>query len=224
MASDKAGTTPMASTKLLDAAQLIRRVNDDGDSADIVESIDIDGVQAVTLKNKVLVIPGTNEFADWFNFNLEVFADGRPERVGFDVVPGDSGARWHAGFLKHARYVYTFAKPQGIRLVIGHSLGAASAQIVGSSLGIPTIAFASPRPLLGGARFRGEGWVVNVCRTDDTVCHVPPDFLGFRHVGSVYWLSPPTPHVGEDHRIDAYIEAIEAGLSDTLPVAWPVAT
>ncbi|SER81220.1 hypothetical protein SAMN04490244_10374 [Tranquillimonas rosea] len=213
----------MKSLSLLEAAQMMLRVYDrDRDpELEIVQQIDIRGVQACTLKGGILVIPGTNEFSDWFQFNFDLGGRDRVERHGFAVAHGDSGARWHGGFLEHAQIVYTFAKPQPLRYIIGHSLGAASAQIVGASLKLPTIALASPRTLRGDRPFPGEGWVVNVCRTDDTVCHVPPDFMGFRHLGSVYWLSPPEVNVGEDHRVDKYIALMEAKVSPTLPQAWP---
>lgn len=211
----------MAPMTILDAARAVRAASQGEEGLDVVERIDIDGVQALTLKGGVIVVLGANELSDWFDYNLDFIPDAESEHVGFSVIPGDSGARWHAGFLEHARYVYTFAKPQHPKLILGHSLGAASAQIVGASLGVPAIGFGSPRPLRQRRPFRGEGWVVNVCRSDDAICYLPPDFLGFRHVGSVYWLTPPDINPGEDHSMDHYISAIEAGVSDTLPETWP---
>ena len=185
-------------------------------------SIDVRGVQAEYLKDGTLVIPGTNELSDWFEFNFDLVSSSGNEGHGFEVSPGDSGARWHAGFLEHAQLVYAFAKPLKPKLIIGHSLGAASAQIVGTSLRTPTIAFASPRTHRGRTQIPGEGWVVNICRTDDTVCHVPPNFLGFRHVGSRYWISPNEVNDGEDHRMDNYIALMETKrIKDKLPATWP---
>lgn len=110
---------------------------------------------------------------------------------------------------------YGFAKPlkNDIKHVIGHSLGAASAQIVGPSLGKPTVCFASPKPLLFGRPPRPD-LVVNYCREDDLICRVPPGLfdglIGFAHVGAVVWLKPSARNLGEDHRIDNYIEELEA--------------
>ncbi|SLN45302.1 hypothetical protein PSA7680_02314 [Pseudoruegeria aquimaris] len=165
----------MAKLKLSDAAETMRQIYCDPAAAEVEVSLDIRGVQVYFLKNGTLVIPGTNEFSDWFEFNFDVFGT---EGHGFEVAQGDSGAVWHAGFLEHAQTVFSFAKPLKPKFIIGHSLGAASAQIVGSSLRIPTIAFASPRTNRGEKRFSGAGWVLNICRVDDTVCQVPPPLHG----------------------------------------------
>jgi hypothetical protein len=211
----------MAKVRIIDAAKVMQAVYDETNDDDVKMRIDIRGVQAVYLKDGTLVIPGTNELSDWFEFNFDVISPTMGH--GFEIVPGDSGAQWHAGFLEHAQTVYAFAKPLRPKLIIGHSLGAASAQIVGMSLKTPTIAFASPRTNRGNVRLGGEGWVVNLCRADDTVCHVPPNFLGFRHIGSVYWMMPEEIHEGEDHRIDKYLALIDkAPHKDRLPATWPI--
>lgn len=209
--------------KIFTAAQLMEAVYADPGSADIEVSINIKGVQAYMTKDRVLVIPGTNEFSDWFQFNFDVFGRGRSDIQGFATATGDSGAVWHAGFLEHARLVYTFAKGLKPRQIIGHSLGAASAQIVGSSLKVPTIAFASPRTLRGDrGGVHGEGFVVNLCRSDDSVCHVPPPFMGFRHVGRTIWMNPRGINFWEDHRIDQYLEIMVLDeIAAELPTVWP---
>ena len=160
---------------------------------DSIAQLDRDGVQAFVTADRVLVIPGTNELSDWWKFN-------------FKVVRGATRS-WHAGFLKHAQAVYKFAKGLDVRRITGHSLGAASAQIVGYSLKINTIAFASPKTLAA------EWWVSdsnrflieNICRVDDLVCAVPPNF---QHVGTVQWLTPKRHHWGEDHSISNYVDAM----------------
>lgn len=216
----------MAQISVLDACDMIEASYDGTNSSEIEHKIDIRGVQAQYLKSGVLVIPGTNEFTDWFDFNLNMqgaMVDGH----GFEVIPGDSGSMWHAGFLEHAQIVYTFAKALNPKFVVGHSLGAASAQIVGTSLKVPTIAFASPQTLRGRPtnRLPNEGWVVNFCRTDDTVCHVPPRFLGFRTLGSRYWLSAEEPNVGEDHRITNYRDILKTTkVQERVPMQWPPKT
>ena len=157
---------------------------------------DLNGAQAYLLADKTLVIPGTNEKSDWKDFN-------------FDVTDGDSGRIWHAGFMRHARTIYAFAKGGEAKRVIGHSLGAASAQIIGCSLEIPALCIASPRPLRGKTAFRGEKRIVNLCRFDDAVCYLPFAFLKFRHLGKVHWISPGEPQSEGSHTIADYLRALK---------------
>ena len=156
-------------------------------------NLDKSGVQAHFTKDGTLVVAGTNEWSDWWKFN---FAVGR-----------GATRPWHAGFLRYAQTVYTWVKAEGfdIKLITGHSLGAAAAQILGHSLpGVETICFASPKPL-GPKTHATISRVLNICRTDDLVCRVPPHF---GHVGGVEWIDPKH-HFGEDHRIKHYIEAMK---------------
>ena len=213
----------MAQLSVLEACDLIEASYAGTNGDDVQASIDVRGVQAQYLKSGVLVIPGTNEFNDWFDFNLNVRGD-MTDGHGFEVVPGDSGSMWHAGFLEHAQIVYSFAKGLRPKFIVGHSLGAASAQIVGTSMRVPTIAFASPQTLRGKPtnRLAHEGWVLNICRVDDTVCYVPPSIIGFRTLGSRYWLAPEEPNVGEDHSIDNYRQLLKtARVQKRVPKAWP---
>lgn len=158
-------------------------------------AIDVGGVQAYLTEDNILVILGTNEKSDWFRFN-------------FNIGRGATH-HWHKGFLAHAQVVYEFAKPLEPRLIVGHSLGAASAQIVGYSLGVPTIAFASPKPLVSATRqIAYHKWthIQNICREDDMICALPPSF---KHVGFVEWLAPKKHHWGQDHSIDNYVDAMK---------------
>jgi hypothetical protein len=191
--------------KIIDAARLMYNAYYDKPSLAATESISLAGVEAHFVRSAgAFIIEGTNSLKDWFQYNFNLFIDAA-------VTRGDSGALYHAGFYNHAMRAYAFAKPfrEEIRVVIGHSLGAASAQIVGPSLGKPTIAFASPRPLLRGDAVK-PNLVTNFCREDDLICRLPPGafsgLLGYQHVGAVVWLSPSTPQLGEDHRIDEYID------------------
>jgi hypothetical protein len=194
--------------RLTVAAELIQKAYDDKLGALERARISIDGAQAMILQDGTLVIPGTNESDDWMNFNL-------------DVSSGDSGRKWHSGFLKHAKIVFPFAKGAGAKRVLGHSLGAASAQIVASSLGIPAICFASPRPIRGRTRFTGEHRVLNVCRFDDTVCYLPFVFLGYRQLGKVHWVSPKEPQSAGSHRLSDYLRAMKQGTANPeLPDSW----
>ena len=194
--------------KLTVAADLIQRAYDGKLGALKANDISHDGAQAAMLKDGTLVIPGTNEKSDWRNFN-------------FDVGKGERGRYWHAGFLKHAMSIYPFAKGAQAKMVIGHSLGAASAQIVASSLGIPAICFASPRPLRGRRKVKGEHRIINLCRYDDAVCSLPLPILGFRHVGTAHWISPGEQQSSGSHQLKDYLRAMARGKSNPpFPEEW----
>ncbi|MGC1494716.1 MAG: hypothetical protein WA790_02825 [Sulfitobacter sp.] len=212
----------MAKISLQDAADMVAETYAGTNTSDIETAIDVAGVQAVYLKNGTLVIPGTNELSDWVDFNLNLGGSGAIDGHGFEVVAGDSGARWHAGFLEHAQMVYMFAKGVRPKFIVGHSLGAASAQIVGMSLRVPTVAFASPQTCRTRTRLPNEGWVVNICRIDDTVCHFPPKFLGFRTIGSRYWLKPDELDAEEDHKIHNYADLLKLKrIKEQVGTHWP---
>jgi hypothetical protein len=169
--------------------------------------LDINGCQSaiVNLPNNplILLIRGSDERQDWVrNFTFV------PEQE-----PGDSGVRWHRGFLEHSRIAYSWARDKGVELVIGHSLGGACVQIVATSLKVPGMAFAAPRalwaPPLVGKRPANEALVTCYNRTDDLVCEVPLVTMGFDHAGIVNAMMPTEPHPGEDHRIANYIALLE---------------
>ena len=51
---------------------------------------------------------------------------------------------------------------------------------------------------------------------------VPPSFLGFRNVGSLYWLTPDEVHPGEDHKIEHYMELLTLPrVQERVPMRWP---
>lgn len=211
----------MTAYTLIDAARLMDSLYDNPKRADIQHQIDINGVQALLLKQGVLVIPGTNEAFDWVRFNFEVKNLLHFASENVQEIPGDSGMKYHAGFLQYARIVYAFAKSLRPKFIIGHSLGAAAAQIVGSSLRLPTIAFASPRVTRAHSRLPGEVHVLNVCRTDDFVTQVPP-IPGYRCLGNVLRITPKGVHIGEDHRMNHYISQMKKPkIAAQLPPHWP---
>jgi len=199
----------MTTLKLVDAAQHVRATYANANAHQIIHSYNKDGVQACILKGGLLVIPGTNEKRDWWRFN-------------FNVLRGFSGSLWHDGFYNHARTVFNWAKPLKPRFIVGHSLGAASAQIVGMSLGVPTIAFASPRPLKGRLVSTQGRWIININRRDDRVCGLPPLAAGFNHVGRADWIGPLRFNFGEDHRMGNYIGLLkQERVKRRLPPHWP---
>lgn len=201
--------------KIIEAAHLMDQAYNDKAALQADKSISLKGMEAHFVRAKrVLIIEGTNSLDDWWRYNFDLFAN--PKTVDGDNKrkDGEPSAYYHEGFYNHAMRAFAFAKAywNEIDFVIGHSLGAASAQIAGPSLGKRTVAFASPKPLLRGDPLAPE-LVTNICREDDLICRLPPGIfggaIGFGHIGEVEWLTPATRHPGEDHRIDKYIDILK---------------
>jgi hypothetical protein len=197
------------------AAELLRLDYRDPGKLDTVSSIDIAGVQARIVgysdygwNRFVLLITGTNARSDWHMANFRWWP--LPH-----VMEGDT-RRWHRGFWRHAAVCYSFAKGWreaggAIDFVAGHSLGAAAAQIVGSSLRIQTLCFASPKPLYGdGGQPPGHEHVTSWCDRSDWVCRAPPS-PRFHHVGRVIWFNSEASLKDRvqfrSHPIERYLEA-----------------
>lgn len=171
-------------------------------------SLDKGGMQATIAEMErgqvALLIRGTDERADWLDSNLRIWP----------VVEVGDTRRWHSGFIRHSWAVYAMAKgwmAAGGRLhcVTGHSLGGAVAQIVGSSIALPTTTFASPRPLYKSPQPDGARWVVNHARTDDAVPRLPPPRWGFKHVGEVVEHTPAVLlSRRQAHSSASYLEAL----------------
>lgn len=183
--------------------------------------VSIRGAQAQMMDKGVMVVPGSNELLDWFsNFDVYNIVGRRFQRR--DKAKGNNGAVFHAGFLRHASKLQGFAKEHDARFIIGHSLGAATAQILGTALGIPAIGFASPRVKQGAGKLKKEGGVLNICRADDLVTRVPPSEAGFRRLGTSVRLVPGVTNPGMDHSMDHYIASLEEHVSAKgLPKHWP---
>lgn len=179
------------------------------------------GAQAQMMKQGVLVIPGTNELLDWF-VNFDVYRIMGRNYKRNEKGKSRTGAVFHAGFLRHANTLYTFAKENNAQYVIGHSLGAATAQILGTSLGIPAIGFASPRVKKGAGKLKNEGLVLNICRMDDLVTRVPPSEAGFRRLGKSVRMTPAVTNPGMDHSMKHYLQSLKDHIgAPGLPKRWP---
>ena len=141
------------------------------------------GGVVVRLVGEVLLIRGTDEPRDWGVYNLRFFPLSWPMEGNTRV--------WHRGFLHYAETVYGFATGllaggKKIKIITGHSLGGAAAQIVGSSLKIKTITFGSPKPLWSSKQPTGSEYVINFCGIGDPVCYRPK--WGYQRVGSTVWM------------------------------------
>lgn len=213
----------MTRMSILDAAELARKSYlGRAELPPVRKELNKHGVQAFLLTNNTLVIPGTNEASDWTDFNLKIFETNGVKPAMDDVGKLFGNTIWHAGFRAHAREILEFMGSLKPSYIIGHSLGAASAQILGSIWKVPTVCFASPMPRRGKAKLTGAGWVINFVRNDDMVCRMPPKNFGFRRVGSVEVMHPTANHQGGDHAMPHYIDAIHIELaSGGIPTHWP---
>ncbi len=180
--------------------------------------------QAALTRSGTLLITGSDGIGDYVNFNL------RPDRRLADTAALSrlTGAlpvsQFHGGFLLHALKVMAFLRGRKPKFIAGHSLGAASAQIIGTALRVPAIGFASPQVIREDRpQVKGEGWVMNVVWKQDFVTE------GFklkklRWLGSVKELDSERSHFGIDHVVKDYIRLLEADRVSAAPkltARWP---
>ena len=210
----------MRNMDLMDAAQLVANSYKGKSHLPPVRlEIDEGHVEAYLLSDNTLVIPGSNELIDYTKSNL---VTGR-QKISWDKMGKASGnAIWHKGFATHAATIANKLGRAKPTFIIGHSLGAAAAQILGCIYGVPAIGFASPMPRRGKGRLQHEGLVLNVVRNDDTVCRMPPRHFGFRRVGNTEVMQPLSTNSGEDHSMDRYIELMKIERrSGKIVKSWP---
>jgi len=188
----------------------------------ITDSLDTDDdVQAYLTETGVLLLPGSNSILDYFHFNLRVFRIGhtRYRLASNGTERGASGTIWHQGFLIYARRVYAWLGDRRPKLIIGHSLGAAATQILSKSYNVPGIGFAAPRPKKGGGAVQHDDKCLSICRIDDTVCGLPPNF---NHMGDARFFEPRSNNWGLDHSMKNYRKILDNHKGpDKLPVLWP---
>lgn len=178
-------------------------------------------VEAHLLTDNTLLIPGSNSVMDYIRFNLRI------QRLGkrrLRMASSDSAAiSWHQGFLAHAKVVqdWLMDNRHAPSFIIGHSLGAASAQILSSGWNVPAVAFAAPRPCRTASALTAAKRCLCINRTDDRVCALPG---GFHHLGRVHACRPRGPSPGLNHSMRHYIGTVQEGLAaGTLPAIWPQA-
>lgn len=189
--------TPRAACRLVEADYLDHDVVDDHIR---IDTLDIDGCQASIWTDGThcsLVTRGSNDGWDWAR--------------NFQFVPGwsmmgASGAAYHRGVLQSARMIFAWLKnaKRPITFSTGHSLGGGVGQIVGPSIGVPTITFAAPKVLARGSPPRAD-LVTNYVLPGDPVPWLVP---GYRHVGKVVSLKPTSGWWGARHANRHYLEAL----------------
>lgn len=143
----------------------------------------------------ILAFRGTEEKSEWV-------LDGFCKNIEWQ------GMIVHGGFLAtylQMRSSITLAL-DGPCFITGHSLGAAVATLalldteINADLGI---VFASPRVVTDAALADD---LVRVQNAFDVVCQLPPDVLGFVHVGDAINLSFNLGSFEENHRLENYLK------------------
>ena len=210
----------MNSIKIMDAADLAAAAYKGGQLPPVELPINEGHVQAYLLKDGTLVIRGSDEAADYTKTNL-VASKVKLTWAGMDAAA--QAARWHKGFAKHAMIVTRHMGTRRPKMVIGHSLGGAVAQILGCIYNVPAIGFASPRPLVAKSRLMAEKRILNVVRNDDIVARVPPPSMGFRWAGNSEVMHAKVTNKGEDHSMKQYIKLLKTELAEGKVVkSWPL--
>lgn len=189
---------------------------------DILNACPDDDVQAYFLSNGILLLPGSNSVKDYLRFNLRLLNLGNARLKLHDdaTEKGASGTTWHQGFLSYSRVIFDWlnAIDREPNFIIGHSLGAAAAQILCRSYGCPTVAFAAPRPKHVNGHVKHDEKLLIINRSDDLVPSLPPSFS---HMGRAISVTPTKRRIFPAHSMKRYIEVIKpAGSSTRLPSHW----
>lgn len=180
-------------------------------------------VQAYLLSTGVLLLPGSNSLRDYLRYNLRPLnLGGQQLRLKDDGTgKGASGTFWHQGFLAYAKVVYDWLSEHKVKpvAIIGHSLGAAAAQILSKSYVVPAIGFAAPRPKYARGRVVHHETCLIINRSDDLVPTLPPSF---HHMSAPRVLTPPRPNLFSSHKMRSYRADIgPAQDKRILPAQWP---
>lgn len=180
------------------------------------DSLESDDVTAHMLADNTLLIPGNNSIRDYIRRNLRVQRIDRPRLTISNV----SGVSWHQGFLAYSKLIqdWLLEKRYVPSFIIGHSLGAAAAQILSEIWEIPAIAFSAPRSYRGDRNASMGSRCLIVNRTDDPDTNLPDDFM---HLGLVVNLGPRISSESTDLSIGGYRDTVIEGTSDgRLPAFW----
>jgi len=186
----------------------------------------------LTTKGNILVVTGSDSFQDYVFYNL------RPLRTLPDLpeidqltLPDLPRSAYHKGFLLLAARVKRFLGDHLPDYIIGHSLGAAGAQLLGTGLNVPTVCLASPqvvkRKYLQAASLRSSEhpqWnVFNLAWRQDLVTR-GYRMTGLRCLGHRVVVDTTRPNFGIDHFVADYEKIIikaEAYQTAGLPATWP---
>lgn len=187
----------------------------------ITRHIDDRDVQAYLLTNRLLLIPGSNSALDYLRYNLRLLnIAGQTYKVKNGATGQAFGRVWHQGFLAHAMMIHAKFKDRPPRMIIGHSLGAASAQVLSLIWGVPAICFAAPRLYAGGMPVHNDRKCLCLWRGDDPVGSLPGH--RFRHAGRSVQLGKSRSTGLLNHHMRHYLAAIsDPDHKSVVPAVWP---
>ena len=166
------------------------------------------GAKAFFGKNGLMVITGSQGIDDYLKFNL---------RTGFFKFFGrNRQQRFHTGFMRHASELLDAARKRKVKFITGHSLGAASAQLIASTIHKDALCFAAPKVLKTRYRSGTRAKIYCINRADDGICSMPND--SYKHIGEVVEMRARRK-IGMDHKIKHYITAMnEKKVIDDAPI------
>jgi len=211
--------------KILEAAELASQVYEPHKHPSFRKKIAFEHkghAQAVMLKDGTLVIAGSNSAVDYLRYNFRPLGAGRKKMTvnAVDTARGTSGTVWHQGFLLHAREIQSWLVRinRTPKFIIGHSLGAATTQILCKGYGVPGIAFAAPRPCKARVSPIKSSKCLAILRTDDIVAKVPTKFV---HLAETIQLRPSV-WMGIKHKMTHYERILKAGIkTGQVRKSWP---
>ncbi|MEM6577600.1 MAG: hypothetical protein AAF678_03840 [Pseudomonadota bacterium] len=222
---------------LLDAAKLLQATRADikgGRLGGHLARVSQKGkhVDAGLTKDGKLVITGSDSWQDYLFYNLRPWRPlPRMREIDQLSTPDLPKGAFHKGFLLHAARVKRFLGDQTPKFIVGHSLGAAAAQILGTGLGVPTVCLASPqvvkRKFLDKPGLRSSAhaqWnVFNLAWRQDFVTRGYRS-TGLRCLGHRVVVDTKDRNFGIDHFVQDYekliIKAAAYKIAE-LPQTWP---
>lgn len=186
----------------------------------IVTHVHQDDVTAYLLDDGTLLIPGSDSVFDYARYNLRPFRiGGKKYTLGSSETGEALGGFWHQGFLAHSMVIYEKLKKTPPKFIIGHSMGAASAQILSLLWNVPSIGFAAPRVYLGRASVPSKPLNLSIWRSDDIVGWLPSD--KFSHAGHAVELKIASGM--PRHKMKHYRSALtDPNFKNAVPNAWPI--
>ncbi|MEM9319075.1 MAG: hypothetical protein AAGA70_08710 [Pseudomonadota bacterium] len=170
----------------------------------------------LTKNGKILIVTGSRGVPDYLFYNLRPIRDLPPMNEVEELTQILPRHVYHQGFLTHAARILNFLGDERPEFIIGHSLGAAAAQILGTALNLPAICFASPqvvaRHALEPAPLREHThpqWnVFNVAWKQDFVTR-GYRLIGYRSLGFRVEVDLQSWNIGIDHFVTHYQELLE---------------
>lgn len=162
-------------------------------------------------KSQMIAIRGSTNYSNWVA-NVKFFKEKDQWARGVDV---------HIGFHNAAREVYSLIrkhlKKDYKTIITGHSLGGATALIVGLYLEhfnfkeVEVISFGQPRITNSqGAKKLNNFHLERIVNKDDLVSKLPPKLFNYRHFGSLFTLS------GYKYATEPFVESSRADSQRTI--------